>query len=59
MLSRRQFLGATLACGHTPGHTLFEVSSAGSMFAPVGDVTNVPALFARNPGWTVVFDMDD
>ena len=46
------------AYGHTPGHTLFEVSSAGQMFAYVGDLTNVPALFARNPDWAVTFDMD-
>lgn len=46
------------AFGHTPGHTLFEVSSAGQTFAYVGDVTNVPALFARNPDWAVAFDMD-
>lgn len=46
------------AFGHTPGHTLFEVSSAGQMFSYVGDLTNVPALFARNPDWAVAFDMD-
>ena len=46
------------AYGHTPGHTLFEVNSGGQMFAYVGDVTNVPALFARNPDWAVSFDMD-
>lgn len=46
------------AFGHTPGHTLFEVSSAGRKFVYIGDVTNVPALFARNPDWSVTFDMD-
>jgi glyoxylase-like metal-dependent hydrolase (beta-lactamase superfamily II) len=46
------------AYGHTPGHTLFEVTSAGQTFAYVGDLTNVPALFARNPDWAVTFDMD-
>ena len=46
------------AFGHTPGHTLFEVSSAGQLFSYVGDITNVPALFARNPDWAVAFDMD-
>lgn len=46
------------AFGHTPGHTLFEVSSGGRTFVYVGDVTNVPALFARNPDWAVAFDMD-
>jgi hypothetical protein len=24
----------------------------------VADLTNVPALFARNPDWAVTFDMD-
>jgi glyoxylase-like metal-dependent hydrolase (beta-lactamase superfamily II) len=46
------------AFGHTPGHTLFEVSSGGQTFSYVGDLTNVPALFARNPDWAVSFDMD-
>lgn len=46
------------AHGHTPGHTLFEVASAGQTFAYIGDLTNVPSLFARNPDWAVTFDMD-
>lgn len=46
------------AYGHTPGHTLFEVSSAGQNFFYLADLTNVPALFARNPDWAVTFDMD-
>jgi glyoxylase-like metal-dependent hydrolase (beta-lactamase superfamily II) len=46
------------AFGHTPGHTLFEVASGGQTFTFVGDLTNVPALFARNPDWAVSFDMD-
>lgn len=46
------------AYGHTPGHTLFELSSGGQRFFYVADLTNVPALFARNPDWAVTFDMD-
>lgn len=46
------------AFGHTPGHTLFEVASAGQRFVYIADLTNVPALFARNPDWAVTFDMD-
>lgn len=46
------------AFGHTPGHTLFQLQSAGQTFFYVGDLTNVPALFARNPDWAVQFDMD-
>jgi len=46
------------AFGHTPGHTLFDLRSAGQSFVYLGDLTNVPALFARNPDWAVAFDMD-
>jgi glyoxylase-like metal-dependent hydrolase (beta-lactamase superfamily II) len=46
------------AFGHTPGHTLFQLQSAGQTFIYVADLTNVPALFARNPDWAVQFDMD-
>jgi len=46
------------AFGHTPGHTLFDLASAGQSFTYIGDLTNVPALFARNPDWAVTFDMD-
>ncbi|MDN3986964.1 MBL fold metallo-hydrolase [Zwartia vadi] len=46
------------AFGHTPGHSLFTVKSGGQSFIYVADLTNVPALFARNPDWAVVFDMD-
>lgn len=46
------------AFGHTPGHTLFELQSAGQTFFYIGDLTNMPALFARNPDWAVSFDMD-
>ena len=46
------------AYGHTPGHTLFEVTSAGQSNFYLADLTNVPSLFARNPDWAVTFDMD-
>jgi glyoxylase-like metal-dependent hydrolase (beta-lactamase superfamily II) len=46
------------AFGHTPGHTLFTVKSEGQSFAYVADITNVPSLFARNPDWAVLFDMN-
>lgn len=51
-------LRSLAAFGHTPGHTLFELQSAGQTFVYVADLTNVPALFARNPDWAVSFDMD-
>jgi glyoxylase-like metal-dependent hydrolase (beta-lactamase superfamily II) len=46
------------AFGHTPGHTLFTVRSEAQSFAYVADITNVPSLFARNPDWAVLFDMN-
>ena len=51
-------LRSVAAFGHTPGHTLLELQSAGQTFVYVADLTNVPALFARNPDWAVSFDMD-
>lgn len=49
---------SSAAFGHTPGMCIFSVSSEGQAFHYVADVTNIPALFARNPDWSVVFDMD-
>lgn len=46
------------AFGHTPGHTLFIAESDGQQFAYIADVTNVPSLFARNPDFAVMFDMN-
>ena len=46
------------AYGHTPGHTLYSVRSDSQRFLFVADLTNVPQLFARNPDWAVVFDMN-
>lgn len=51
-------ISSVAAFGHTPGHTLFEVSSAGETFVFVGDLSNVPSLFARSPDWAVAFDMN-
>ncbi|MDB5643051.1 MAG: hypothetical protein JWN07_2368 [Hyphomicrobiales bacterium] len=44
--------------GHTPGHTSLALQSGNSRMLLQGDVTNIPALFLRNPGWHVMFDMD-
>ena len=44
--------------GHTPGHTSLVIASGSSKLFVQADVTNVPFLFARNPGWHVMFDMD-
>jgi len=44
--------------GHTPGQMSLIVSSGDGKLFVQADVTNVPFLFARNPGWHVMFDMD-
>jgi len=49
---------AVETAGHTPGHTSYVLSSgAGKVFIQ-SDVTNVPYLFAANPGWHAFFDQD-
>jgi len=44
--------------GHTPGHTSYVLSSGADKIFIQSDVTNDPDLFARNPGWHLVFDQD-
>jgi glyoxylase-like metal-dependent hydrolase (beta-lactamase superfamily II) len=44
--------------GHTPGHMSYQVSAGGQQVMVLGDVTNIAALFVRNPGWHAVFDAD-
>lgn len=44
--------------GHTPGHMSLVLASGNSKLFVQADVTNVSYLFARNPGWHVMFDMD-
>lgn len=46
------------APGHTPGHTSYHVGSGSQQLIVQGDITNIPALFAKNPGWHAVFDTD-
>lgn len=49
---------AVASYGHTPGHTSFLVSSGRKQLMVLGDVTNIPALFAKNPEWQAGFDQD-
>lgn len=49
---------AVQADGHTPGHTAFLIASGKDQMMYVGDITNNPAVFARNPELKVMFDMD-
>jgi glyoxylase-like metal-dependent hydrolase (beta-lactamase superfamily II) len=44
--------------GHTPGHTSYVLASGSDQVYVQSDVTNHPALFARNPGWHAAFDQD-
>jgi glyoxylase-like metal-dependent hydrolase (beta-lactamase superfamily II) len=44
--------------GHTPGHTSFVIASGSARLLVQCDVTNHPALFARNPEWIAQFDID-
>lgn len=46
------------AAGHTPGHTAYLVTSGRNQLIVSADTTNIAALFVRNPGWHVAFDMD-
>lgn len=44
--------------GHTPGHTVYALASGNQQLFVLGDTSNVPSLFVRNPGWHVTFDAD-
>jgi len=44
--------------GHTPGHMSHLVADGNASVMVQGDVSNLPALFVRNPGWHAMFDMD-
>ena len=44
--------------GHSPGHTSHIISSGNGKVYVQADVTHVPFLFARNPGWHAMYDQD-
>lgn len=46
------------AFGHTPGHIAIAVGSGKERFTFVGDTSNYPPLFVRQPHWQVMFDMN-
>ncbi|MCA0399754.1 MAG: MBL fold metallo-hydrolase [Proteobacteria bacterium] len=46
------------ASGHTPGHTAFAIASGNQKMLYVADITNSPVIFAANPDWQILFDMD-
>lgn len=49
---------ALAAHGHTPGHTVYHLGSGADQLFVLADITNIPALFAKNPGWHAAFDAD-
>ena len=42
--------------GHSPGHTSHIISSGKDKVYVQADVTHVPFLFVRNPGWHAMYD---
>jgi glyoxylase-like metal-dependent hydrolase (beta-lactamase superfamily II) len=44
--------------GHTPGHTSHIISSGNDKVYVQADVTHVPWVNVRNPGWHVFYDQD-
>jgi glyoxylase-like metal-dependent hydrolase (beta-lactamase superfamily II) len=44
--------------GHTPGHTSFVIASGNKTLLVIGDASNDPRIFARNPEWHLGFDID-
>jgi len=51
-------INAIAAPGHTPGHTAFMIQHGSGKLLSLSDTTNNPYLFARNPEWQAVFDMN-
>ena len=49
---------AVASNGHTPGHTAYVLGSGNQQLIVSGDVTNIAALFVKNPNWLAVFDTD-
>ena len=49
---------AIASYGHTPGHTAYVLGSGAQQLIISSDVTNVAALFAKNPDWMAAFDAD-
>jgi glyoxylase-like metal-dependent hydrolase (beta-lactamase superfamily II) len=49
---------AIAAHGHTPGHSVFHVTSGNEQLFVMADTASRPDLFLRNPHWQSVFDLD-
>lgn len=46
------------AYGHAPGHTAYVIASGNARLMFVADLASNPAIFARHPDWSTIFDMD-
>ena len=44
--------------GHSPGHMSYLLASGDQQLMVLGDVTSIPAINLRNPGWHIAFDQD-
>jgi glyoxylase-like metal-dependent hydrolase (beta-lactamase superfamily II) len=49
---------AIAAHGHSPGHSVFAISSGNARMMMMSDTTNHPALFVSKPDWSAIFDMN-
>ena len=49
---------AVATYGHSAGHTSHLIASGSGKVFVQADVTNLPQLFVRNPGWHASFDQD-
>jgi glyoxylase-like metal-dependent hydrolase (beta-lactamase superfamily II) len=50
-------INTELAAGHTPGHTIYTISSEGKSIKNIVDVFHSPLLIT-NPEWGIEFDVD-
>ncbi|WP_143304791.1 MBL fold metallo-hydrolase [Chitinophaga vietnamensis] len=52
------FLLPIAAPGHTPGHYLFEITTASESFIHMGDICHEALVLFAQPEWGTVFDID-
>ena len=46
------------AAGHTPGHSMFRVTSGNDNLLVIGDTVHVHALQFPHPEWTMCYDVN-
>ncbi|MBO9729858.1 MAG: MBL fold metallo-hydrolase [Chitinophaga sp.] len=52
------FLRPIPAPGHTPGHTMFEVSAGDQQFIHMADICHEESVLFNKPEWGTIFDID-